>query len=241
MTNPYITKIGNLLPQIEPVIKEIFESQSFYDKQPKYRKIGDPLFERAMSGREYVDAVLPVDEVEELVQRIRANFKEFSGVENLINCAPEDNPEIMFAQFLQANIQKEKEQQIIDLLPEWIKKNNLTYMLQVADKGRYLMIHSDHERKSSLWYLLTPPDAETRFYSVPDDYVIYTTRYAKPEDVTLEHTEIILQNTWYAFNNQALHSVHALDMKQNIYRASFLIEFVDLPYNNLMRLIEENN
>jgi len=239
MTNPYIKNLGNLLPQLEPVIKEIFETQSFYDKEPKYRKLADPIFAQALIGQEYIAGVLPEYEVEEVVQRIRANFKEFSGEDNLIDrIAP---PEIMFVEFLQANIQKEKEQQIIDLLPDWIKKNNLTYMLQVADKGRYLMIHSDHERKSSLWYLLTPPDAETRFYSVPDDYIIYTARYAKPEDVTLEHTEIILQNNWYAFNNEALHSVHALDTQQNMHRVSFLIEFVDLPYKNLMKLIEENN
>ena len=245
MFNPYITKLGNILPEITVIITDIYNQKSFWDKNPHYREISSPIFSYAIAGMEYPDGLLPDDEIRVIGKRLQENVQAFSKIDISKTDMSKPRSEYNFplwARFIQNHIATDKQEQILDLLPDEIKQHKITFMIQIADIGQYILIHQDHYRSSGLFYLLTEPDSETRFYKPKEDFVMHNdVRAASIDEVELEHIEIIQKGTWYAFNHLAFHSVHALDETKHIHRASFVIEFVDLPYSNLVELAEQLN
>ena len=239
MTNPYLINVGNIFPSITNIIADIYEQKDFWDKNPKFKEIGNQIFGYAIMGHEFPITELPAEQIEDLAQRIRENYKEFSKSEKGIY-DPSTTGLPRWARFVQNNIATNKQQQILDLLPDEIKQHKITCMIQIADLGQYMMVHKDHERTSGLFYLLTVPDSETRFYKPKTDFKVYDdVRTVSINDVELDHAETIQQGSWYAFNHSAYHSVHALDQSTPVNRVSFVIEFVDLPFNGLVKLVED--
>jgi hypothetical protein len=242
MFNPYITNLGDLLPEITDLIKKIYDQKYFWDKNPKYRSINYAIFRYAILGKEYPKGILPDNEIEELAKIMKENLKEQSGFDSITVEEIDAMPFTPWARFVQNHISVNYREKIVNLLPEKIKQHNITFMIQVAEAGQHISIHQDHERSSGLFYLLSEPDAETRFYKPNKEIKVYNnSRTASVYDVDLEHVEIIQKNSWYAFNHLAYHSVHVLDETKPLNRVSFVIEFVDLPYNKLLELVNELN
>ena len=242
MTNLYITKLGNLLPEITDIIKKTYDQKYFWDKNPKYRKINYAIFQYAILGKEYPTGILPDNEIDELAKMMKENLKAFSGFDSITVEEVDSMPFTPWARFVQNHISANYQEKILNLLPEKIKQHKITFMIQVAEAGQHIGIHQDHERSSGLFYLLSEPDAETRFYKPNKKIKVYeNSRTASVYDVDLDHVEVIQKNSWYAFNHLAYHSVHVLDETKPLNRASFVIEFVDLPYTELLALVDELN
>jgi hypothetical protein len=242
MENQYITNLGNILPEITDLIKKTYDQKYFWDKNPQYRKINSRIFAYAILGQEYPTGILPDNEINELAEMMKANVKELAGFDSITKEEVSAMPFTPWARFVQNHISVNYRQKILDLLPEKIKKHDITFMIQIASSGQNIGIHQDHERSSGLFYLLTEPDAETRFYKPNKEIKFYKdSRSANIHDVDLEHVEVIQKNSWYAFNHLAYHSVHVLDKTKPLDRASFVIEFVNLPYNKLLTLLGELN
>jgi hypothetical protein len=238
MTNPYLINVGDIFPNIINIILDIYEQKDFWDKNPKFKDVGNRIFGYAIMGQEFPTGIAPDEQIQDIAQRIRENFKEFNKFDGEVyDPSMTDLPR--WARFVQNNIAENKKEQILNLLPDEIKQHNVTYMMQIADLGQYMMVHRDHERTSGLFYLLTDPDSETRFYKPKTDFKIYDdVRTVSINDVELDHAEIIQKGSWYIFNHSAYHSVHALDQSKPVNRVSFVIEFVDLPFDELVKLIE---
>ena len=242
MYNPYVTNLGDLLPDITGIIKQVYDKKYFWDKNPNYRKINNAIFQYAILGKEYPSGILPDNEIEKLAKITKENVKALTGFDSITVEEISKMPYAPWARFVQNHISANYKEKILNLLPEKIKQHKITFMIQIADAGEYIGIHQDHERSSGLFYLLSEPDSETRFYKPNKEIkVCKDSRTVSTYDVDLDHVEVIQKNSWYAFNHLAYHSVHILDKIKPMNRVSFVIEFVDLPYKELLALIDELN
>ena len=239
--NPYITHLGDIFPELANLAHELYQKEYFYNKGPKYKEGLHEVTSYAATGLKESTSIFTDDEYFELARRLRDNFNSFDNWEEkkqklLIDKSVKPS----IARFIQNNIIDDYINEITNTLPEFIKKQNITFMIQIADNGKFIPIHSDHERKSSLFYLLTEPAHSTNWYEPNFNFNLFKTRIVSPSDVSLTHTEIIQQGIWYAFNNSAFHSVVNLTDDIKV-RVSFLVEFVDLAYKDLLLLLQENN
>jgi hypothetical protein len=240
--NPYITQLDNdWLRKISKIVEEMFVQQQYFVKDTKYTKVINAIFSYAVLNGPYPTGILPDDEIAELTKRIRENVNAFSNLGGQeYSLASNENPK--WTRQTQNLIETSNQQLLLDLLPAQLREHKITFIFQTQDIGHYLMIHKDHERTSGLFYLLTDADAETRFYEPKTDFkIVDKARSASINDVTLEHSQILQKGNWYAFNHKKFHSVHALDVSRPLNRSSFIIEFVDLPYNDLMEILKEED
>jgi len=240
MINPYIINVGNIFPGITNMFVDIYNQKDFCKKKSSYNDIASQLFAYALQGKEFTPNVnLPDDILEDMVRRIQDNVKEFTKVDGVITNSIWGGP-ARHAIFLQNELSNDMHQQMLDLLPDEMQQHKITFGIQIAGPGQFIMPHQDHERTSTLFYLLTVPDSETRFYKQKKDFKIHHFfRTVSINDVELDHSETIQQGSWYTFNNMAYHSVHALEQSKPINRVSFVIEFIDLPFDRLVKLIED--
>ena len=245
MINPYIINVGNIFPSITNMFVDIYNQKDFWKKKSSYEDNARQLFTYALQGKQFTPNVnLPDDILEDMARRIRENIKEFTKVDGVITNSiwggPGQPGTIRHAEFLQYVFSNNMHQQMLDLLPDEMQQHKITFGIQIAGPGQFIMPHLDHERTSTLFYLLTVPDSETRFYKQKKDFKIHNFfRTVSINDVELDHSETIQQGSWYTFNNMSYHSVHALDQSKPINRVSFVIEFIDLPFDRLVKLIED--
>lgn len=240
--NPYITELNtDWLSKVRVIIEELFTHKQYFLKDTKYTKVINAIFSYAVLNGPYPKGILEDSEIEEVARRIRENVNSFSNLEGReYNLTDPSSPK--WTRQTQNLIETSFQQQLLDLLPASLKQHKITFIFQTQDIGHYLMIHKDHERTSGLFYLLTNADAETRFYEPKTDFkVLDQARSASINDVTLEHSQVLEKGHWYAFNHKKFHSVHALDVSKPLNRSSFIIEFVDLPYDELMKILEADN
>lgn len=240
MINPYIINVGNIFPSITNIFVDIYNQKDFWKKKSSYNDIAGQLFGYATQGKEFTPNVnLPNDILEDMAQRMRENVKKFTSVDGVTTSSIWGGP-ARHAIFVQYEISNNMHQQILDLLPDEMQQHKITFGIQITNPGQFIMPHQDHERTSTLFYLLTVPDSETRFYKQKKDFKVHHFfRTVSVNDVELDHSETIQQGSWYIFNNMAYHSVHALDQSKPINRVSFVIEFIDLPFDRLVKLIED--
>lgn len=220
--NPYITEIGPILLELLPIINEVISNNLYYDKKPGYSD----------NKKTYNDPVASQTDpmMKELNRRVNDNIKAF-GKELF------DNREIFT--FVQNNINSDKGEEILKVLPEFIERQNITLMVQNSSNGVFLPIHKDHYRKSTMFYLLSGENYETRWYEPNKEFEVFYYQIASPKDVDLTYKTILKTNTWYAFNNDTYHSVHKVADSDEI-RSTFLIEFVNLPYVKLIEVLDCN-
>lgn len=231
LDSDWLHKIGN-------IVEEMFAQQQYFIKDTKYTKVINAIFSYAVLNGPYPTGILPDDEIEELARRVRENVNEFSNLAGqAYSLAGDDKPK--WTRQTQNLIETNSQQVLLDLLPAKLKEHKITFIFQTQDIGHYLMIHKDHERTSGLFYLLTSAEAETRFYEPKTDFKeLDKARGASINDVDLVHSQVLEKGNWYAFNHKKFHSVHALDVTKPLNRSSFIIEFVDLPYDDLMEILQ---
>lgn len=222
--NPYITKLNLSLPLAEARIKSMFADM------PKFTKQRFAHWKRAkMAGYEDPDFVsdeslsLLGNEDLEWLKKINTAIVDAYGPNTLI--------------FNQYDIKEPYREQFKQMLPEEIRSVCGAFTVQWAKGGDYIQPHRDHHRKCGLFYAISKPDCETRWYKKKFDFKEYDTlRFAFPDDVEVVHKEVIQAGSWYLFNNQPYHSVHRLpDVIAN--RKSFVIDFYDMSYEEVLSKI----
>ena len=178
---------------------------------------------------------IPKSYLPHLRQKIEDNFNEF-GDTKTIDDISSFNPYI---------IDQEYVDQIKSKLPKFINAENIQLTLNKITNGSFLQVHRDANRKSSLFYLLTEPNVETRWYTLKPEiakkFNSPIIRMFSPYHVDLQHKEVVQSDTWYLFNNVEYHSAHKLNKNESINRASFHIDFIDLTYNQVLELLKDNN
>jgi hypothetical protein len=134
------------------------------------------------------------------------------------------------------------------LLPEFLAQQNIRITYQKVESGTFHQIHQDHDRTSSLFYLLSDPVAETRWYTLRPDSLeefeknntMVMTRSVSPSHCNLEYKTVIQKNQWHVFNHSQHHSVHCLPEFDHVERTSFHLDFLDLTYQQLCNLLTDN-
>lgn len=220
---PYILKLDLSLPSVEKQIRCIFADMPKFTKQRfahwKRAKIAgaeDPNFVSTDSlsilGNEDLD----------WLKRINKSIVDVYGPDTLI--------------FNQYDIKEPYREQFKKLLPEGISSVCGEFTVQWAKGGDYIQPHRDHHRKCGLFYAVSKPDCETRWYKKKFDFKEYDSlRFAFPDDLEVVHTEVIQSGSWYLFNNEPYHSVHRLpDVIAN--RKTFVIDFYDMDFENVLKV-----
>lgn len=138
--------------------------------------------------------------------------------------------------FNQYDIKEPYREQFKKLLPEEISSICGEFTVQWAKGGNYIQPHRDHHRKCGLFYAVSKPDCETRWYKKKFDFKEYDSlRFAFPDDLEVVHTEVIQSGSWYLFNNELYHSVHRLpDVISN--RKTFVIDFYDMDFETVLKV-----
>ena len=216
--NPYITFLGSILEESVDVINSISDLD-YHDKNPQYFKVKQVGTKEDLS---IDDAVLKT--------RLLKNINKFAR-----NAQGK-----RIVDWYQNSLKDQIKQRIYSSLPKFIKEQETSIMVQIASEGVFLPIHKDHERRSSLFYLISGDNYETRWYEPITDFDSYYSHIIDPSFVSQTFSTRLAKNQWYAFNNEAYHSVHKLEDGEED-RVSFLIEFISLGYADLVELLDKNN
>ena len=182
--------------------------------------------------------------------------QSYQRVKHLINTGYVDNPDVTFEEF---NIIKEQVQVLAKknygaaiaeyLVPEKLKtlvlKNLPTALtehkpritLQIIKSQRNLTPHRDHDRISSIMYVINSNSAKTRWYeAVGEVKMIKTVRSFDPGTLK-EIKEMQLEdNHWYIFDHHTIHSVNDYADSTQL-RSAFCIEFADLSADMLYSIV----
>jgi len=131
---------------------------------------------------------------------------------------------------------------MIDSLPASLKKYNPTPILQVIE-GEGMLPHTDYTRKSSLYYLITPPDCDTMWYESNGTVDLHknSTKHgflfsiANIDHVHEAKRVCLASNQWYVFDNHTYHSIKSHN--GSILRKGLQIEFNNLSANDLYNIL----
>ena len=112
----------------------------------------------------------------------------------------------------------ELKKEIIDCLPEIVKGYDPTPVLQIID-GIGMPPHSDFNRKSSLYYLLTDNNCSTMWFESngPVSLHEHANKHgffysiADLNNTELKKTVSLDKNTWYIFDNHSFHAIKSND------------------------------
>jgi hypothetical protein len=134
---------------------------------------------------------------------------------------------------------KEIEDQIMDLLPDEVKKQKIKFSVQHFFKGKLVPMHIDDKRHSSLFYVLSKTDMKTVWYKKIDESVPHNIEHPiDPDQYEKDYEQIMEQHVWYLINQDDCHSAHRL--KPDVYseRWVFLVEFNELYYPDSLKLLD---
>lgn len=219
----YCKKIKTKFDPVVDIVARAVEQQSYAHRKVNYLSLRG-LFEDDPTGLSIPENILPRDQAQDFAKRIQ-RCREIWGTK---------------LEFKQNDLTADIAESVLENLPASIKNQRIQLTLQVAGpNGDFITPHKDHVRKCSLFYLFTEPDAYTYWWSKKNDFAEYDHfRYANPDDLQLEHTELIEKGQWYLFNQVEYHSVVGIK-GQPVNRISFLIEFADLEADQVLELLGE--
>jgi hypothetical protein len=137
--------------------------------------------------------------------------------------------------FDQFDLPKDINDEIMAMLPDELKDKKITLTYQHTHRGHFIPPHVDHERCSSLFYVISPPDMKTVWYKRLRDFVIYEKiHHLNPDDLEPVFETVMDQKVWYLINQTECHSAHKLP-NIRVDRHVFCIEFVDLKYDEVVK------
>jgi hypothetical protein len=215
--NNYLTYLGDILPDVTDLIHSI-DHNDYHDKNPGYFQVKKVINKDDLT---LADAVLKT----RLLKNIN-KFARHSAGKKIVD-------------WYQNSINEDIKEKIYASLPDFIREQNTTVMIQIASQGMFLPIHKDHERRSSLFYLVSGDNYETRWYRPVQEFDSYYSHIIDPSFVEETYKTQLAKSVWYAFNNEEYHSVHKIQDGDED-RVSFLIEFVDMSYQDLLALLDKN-
>jgi hypothetical protein len=182
-----------------------------------------------------VDRISP--EAKELVlSEVKDSFETFGT-----NKSPDDMGSV-----LQYDLNEDFERNIRKMLPECIRSKYIRFTYQKILEGNFHHIHVDHDRPTTLFYLLSEAVAETHWYELkPASKELFKDkqdiiRSLGPQHMTRQYKTVIQPGHWYLFNNAAYHSVHLLPGYDKINRVTFLIDFLEMSYADVAAMLTEN-
>lgn len=151
-----------------------------------------------------------------------------------------------FIKIVLADFNPEYDAMLREQLPECIQNLKIRLSLQVMYNGTFCQIHRDHDRVATLFWLVTEPVAETRYYLLHPKFsrLRYKLKLGSygPSHTMEQFKTIIQPNNWYLFNNAEIHSVHNFDPAKNNggLRIAYTVDFYDMDYHAVAKILLEN-
>jgi hypothetical protein len=238
--NPYLNKVDGIAFNVAPFAKLLetnYDTQlrgkerAFWDEG--YRFLNNESV--SATARQQLSKLSAEDEYI-IKTHVKDSFETFG-----ITKSPDD-----MGQVLQYDLSQGFEQKLRKMLPEYIRNNYVRFTYQKILKGNFHHIHRDHDRPATLFYLLSDPIAETHWYELtPFSKKMFEGKQDHyksigPSHMHRQYKAIIEPGRWYLFNNSAYHSVHLLPGYDKINRTTFLIDFLEMPYQQVVDMLTEN-
>lgn len=132
----------------------------------------------------------------------------------------------------------DKRTQILNLLPECLKNEEVEITIQDIYDGDFVTPHIDHKRKSSLFYLFTEPDMETVWFKETAPFTFYDEfRYPDMDKIERDFTIVMQKDNWYLIDQEAWHGAHRIEDKytrEQLKRVVLVIQFPNLTYKQML-------
>jgi hypothetical protein len=239
MTELYLKKINSDIDSIVELFIQALKTNSYESKNHHGMTIGKYIARHCLFDEEYRGPIIDKDQMIEIKNRFIENINKFDNFKFQTIKVTDKFP-YSLNKFQQYWISDSYSNEIVDSLPEYLKILNPKPSLQIASGGNYTMIHSDHDRLSSLFYLYTDSNEITRWYEKLSDFNITENRLADPSKVQEVFSAQIQKHHWYCFNHEQYHSVHSANSDTKMSRINFLLEFENLRYSDLLNHIKNS-
>ena len=127
----------------------------------QFDKLHDP------SYKDIIDTTQDTDQYNKTVTYINDSIDKFGVFK--------DERDIM--KIVQIELTPQHEQTIFDQLPNFIKEQNIRLTVQNMESGTFTQIHRDHDRSCHMFYLLSNPDVETKWYLLKPEHRAWALEY----------------------------------------------------------------
>jgi len=186
----------------------------------------------------YIDKILATspEQYQHIINTVGTSIEDFGYYKDL-----RDIMKIEQSDFI-----NEVDTEIRGHFPKCFEQFETRLTLQKIFSGTFTQTHRDPDRKAHLFYLLTPSNVKTVWYTVRPEY-----RYVKNHfginsygsRQAFKQYEIIIEpDKWYLFNNQDLHSVHNLTPELgDKFRLALTIDFISTDYYTVANALAKNN
>lgn len=138
----------------------------------------------------------------------------------------------------------QEDNNLINMLPDFIKNEVIKLDYFIVSQGKFIRIHRDTLKPCTLFYLLSDPIAETKWWNLKTDskHLFYTKERNTISQDNLEfaHSEVIESKQWYLFDNDSYHSVHPSISFDDAPRRIFQVEFRKLKYYQVVELLKQH-
>lgn len=209
-----LNKIGTIIEKVVAENRQI--------RRPTSHNEIRTLIEQDPTGNSVPEEMMPREHVLDMIHRSKRQKELFGNLS-------------FFDQF---DIPEDAETEIRNLLPDEIKNERITLTYQHTHRGHFIPPHVDHDRFTSLFYVMSPPDMKTVWYKKLRDFVIYEKiHHLNPDDLEPVFETVMDQKVWYLINQTECHSAHKLP-NVRVDRHVFCIEFLDLYYNDVKKYFE---
>jgi len=239
-TNPYLSQVDGLGFDVAPFAKLLdkFVEKDFRGKYFPYWSDSYKFFNHQSVDLDISDQLKNLSP--EVIDLIKSQVKEsFDAFGN--NKSPDD-----MGRVFQYNLDSAFEQKLRKMLPACIRNKYIRFTYQKISEGNFHHIHRDHDRPTTLFYLLTDPVAETHWYELtPTSKELFKDKQdiiksLGPTHMFRQYKTVIEPGRWYLFNNDAYHSVHLLPGYDKINRLTFIIDFLEMSYQEVADMLMEN-
>jgi len=220
--NPYVTQLSLSMPETERLIRNGFVNTNihFQEAFPHWKKMQIAAF----TDRQVEDFEGDAEEVEWVRSIYETYGKLYQGRRYIET---------------QYNVKEPLHSKIVESLPNVFKDIKISFRAQKFTDGDYMLPHRDHDRTSGLYFVMSPPEFETRWYELVGDFEERRLKYAPPDNLKLAHSEVLQRGSWYLFNNYAHHSVHKIVGIPKPTRKTFVIQLDGLSYEQSYEVFKD--
>ena len=239
----FLTKINGIEYNPQALLKDIWDNEKFTIRVNDKPYIGD--YYAYFTGNNSFFNEDYLRQIEEF-KRDRPKLFEMHryGIMNCFDHFSFFKDERDFIRILLSDFTEKDEELLRSKLPECIQKFNPRLSLQIMYSGAFSQVHRDHDRVTTLFWLITEPTADTRYYFLHPRFrylrYIYQFGTFGPSQCMYQFKRTIQPETWYLFNNAELHSVHNHDPINKGLRLAYTIDFIDIDYETVAKTLTEN-
>jgi hypothetical protein len=144
--------------------------------------------------------------------------------------------------FFEKQLDKSLQEKILSTLAIELQRLNPTVTIQTKfaryGVGTGIPPHRDHNRSTTLWYLLEGPGEETVWWETVHEFKEYEFwQIADLSKIKEVHRQVLDLDTWYVFDHKVYHSV--VPEEDIMKRSSLCIEFNNISAQELFNLVEK--